>query len=168
MQGEQQVMKTRKFFIGGVAAVAAVLVGSGVAFATWSASGSGTGSALSYSEQTVTLNTVALTSSQASLYPGGPAGNVYFTVTNPNPYAIKITNIAWGTPVSANPSACPSSVISVDANAPTSGLSLTVPANGTSSAVEVNAVLDLSSSATDTCQGSGFNVPITVSGQQVP
>jgi|HubBroStandDraft_1064217.scaffolds.fasta_scaffold312655_2 hypothetical protein len=161
-------MRGKRYFIGGAAALAAVLVGGGVAFATWSASGSGTGSALAYSEQTVTVNAVALPASDASLYPGGPAGNVYFTVTNPNPYAIKITNIAWGTPVSGNPSACPSSVISVDANAPTSGFSLTIPAAGTSPAVEVNAVLDLSTSATDACQGGSFNVPVTVTGTQVP
>jgi hypothetical protein len=71
-------------------------------------------------------------------------------------------------PVSANPSACASSVISVDPGAPTSGLSLTVPANGTSAATQVNAVLDLSSSALDTCQGNAFTVPITVTGQQLP
>src|SRR5579864_6066996 len=99
-------MRAKKFVIGGAAALAAVLAGGGVAFATWSASGSGTGSALAYTAQPVTVNAVALTSSAASLYPGGPAGNVYFTVTNPNPYAIKITNIAWGTPVSGNPTAC--------------------------------------------------------------
>jgi hypothetical protein len=161
-------MKSRKFLIAGAAAVAATLLGGGVALATWSATGSGTGSALAYTAQAVTVNTVALTSSSASLYPGGPAGNVYFTVTNPNPYAVKITNIAWGTPVSANPSACPSSVISVDPGAPTSGLSLTIPALGTSPSQQVNGVLDLSSSATDACQGNLFNVPVTVTGQQVP
>jgi len=161
-------MKARKFVIGGVAAVAAALMGGGVAFASWSASGSGTGSALAYTAQTVTVNAVALSSSSASLFPGGPAGNVYFTVTNPNPYAIKITNIAWGTPVSSDPSACPSSVISVDPGAPTSGLSLSVAANGTSPAIQVNAVLDLSAAATDACQGNAFTVPVTVSGQQIP
>ncbi len=161
-------MKVGKFFIGGAAAVAAVLIGGGVALATWSASGSGTGSALAYSEQTVTVNAVALSSGQASLFPGGPAGNVYFTVTNPNPYAIKITNVAWGTPSSGNPLACPSSVISIDANAPTGGLSLTIPADGTSAAVQVNGVLDLASTATDTCSGNSFNVPVTVSATQLP
>jgi len=160
-------MKARNLIIGAVAMLT-TLIGGGVAFATWSVTGSGTGSALAYTAQTVTVNAVALSSSSASLYPGGPAGNVYFTVTNPNPYAIKITNIAWGTPVSGNPAACSSALISIDASAPTSGLSLTVPASGTSAAVQVNGVLDLSSSAGDTCQGNGFNVPITVTGQQIP
>ncbi len=161
-------MKTKKFVIAGAAVVAAVLIGGGVALATWSASGSGTGSALAYTAQPVTVNAVALTSSAASLFPGGPAGNVYFTVTNPNPYPIKITNIAWGTPVSANPAACSSSVISVDPSAPTGGLSLAIAASGTSGLTQVNAVLDLSSSALDTCQGNVFNVPVTVTGQQLP
>jgi hypothetical protein len=160
-------MKIRKSAIVG-AIVAAVLAGSGVAFATWMVTGSGTGSALANTAQTVTLNAVALSSSSASLFPGGPAGNVYFTVTNPNPYSVKITSVAWGTPVSANPSSCASSLISVDAAAPTTGLSLTIPAGGTSPAVQVNGVLDLSASATDTCQGNLFNVPITASGQQLP
>lgn len=160
--------RAKKFVIAGASVVAATLIGCGVAVATWSATGSGTGSALAYSEQPVSINTLALSSSAASLFPGGPAGNVYFTVANPNPYPIKITNITWGTPSSGNPSACPSSVISVDANAPTTGLSITVPANGTSPTEEVNGVLDLSSSAGDTCQGNSFNVPITVSGQQQP
>jgi hypothetical protein len=160
-------MKSRKFIVGGALA-GAILAASGVAFATWSATGGGTGSALAVTAQTVTINAVALNSSSASLFPGGPAGNVYFTVANPNPYPIKITNITWGTPVSANPSACSSAFISVDASAPTSGFSLTVAASGTSPVTQVNGVLDLSSSATDTCQGNGFNVPMTVSGVQLP
>jgi hypothetical protein len=161
-------MKRKRILISSLTAVAVIAVTTGIAYAVWSASGSGNGSALAYTGQTITVNAVALSSSAASLYPGGPAGNVYFTVTNPNPYAIKITNVAWGTPVSSNPSACASSLISVDSSAPTTGLNLTVAANGTSSAVQVNNVLDLSSSATDACQGNAFTVPVTVSGQQVP
>ena len=159
-------MKKRTILRGMAGAVVAIAISAGVAVAMWSATGSGSGSALASTAQPVTLNAVALTASAASLYPGGPAGNVYFTVQNPNPYPIKLTNIAWGTPVSSDPSACPSSVISVDSNAPTSGLSIQVPANGTSSAIQVNSVLDLSSTATDACQGNGFTVPLTVTGTQ--
>src|ERR1700733_13926281 len=101
----------RKVLLRGIAgAVVAIAVSAGVAVALWSASGSGTGSALAYTAQPVTVNSLALSSSSASLFPGGPAGNVYFTVQNPNPYPIKLTSIAWGTPVSTNPAACASSV----------------------------------------------------------
>jgi hypothetical protein len=161
-------MKAKKTIIAGAVAGAAALAGGGIAIAAWSASGSGTGSALAYTAQSVTVNAVALSNSSASLFPGGPPGNVYFTVTNPNPYPIKITNITWGTPVSANPSACSSSLISVDTGAPTSGFNMTIPASGTSSVTQVNAVLDLSASATDTCQGNSFNVPVTMTGVQLP
>lgn len=161
-------MKIRKSFVAGAGAVTAAVIGGGVAFATWTASGSGTGSAVAYTAQTVTINAVALSSSAVSLFPGGPAGNVYFTVTNPNPYPVKITNIVWGTPTSNNPTACANSVISLDSGAPTSGFSQQVAANATSTAIQVNGVLDLSSAATDGCQGNSFSVPITVTGQQLP
>lgn len=161
-------MRIRKSLVAGAAVVAAALIGGGVAYATWSTTGSGTGSALADTAQPVTVSAVALSSSTASLYPGGPAGNVYFTISNPNPYPIKITGIAWGTPTSSDPTACASSLISVDSGAPTSGLNLQVAANTTSAAFEVNSVLDLSSSAADACQGNGFSVPVTLSGQQVP
>jgi hypothetical protein len=168
MRTKTFVIRGKKFGIAWLAAGATALIGAVVAFAFWSASGTGTGSALATTAQTVTVNAVALTNSAASLFPGGPPGNVYFTVTNPNPYPIKITNIAWGTPVSANPSACSSSVISVDSGAPTSGFNLTIAASGTSTVQQVNAVLDLSGNATDTCQGNAFNVPMTLTGVQLP
>jgi hypothetical protein len=168
MRTKTVVIRGKKFGIAWLAAGAMALIAAVVVFAAWSASGTGTGSALANTAQTVTVNAVALSNSAASLFPGGPAGNVYFTVTNPNPYPIKITNIAWGTPVSANPAACPSSVISVDPGAPTSGFNMTIPASGTSTVQQVNAVLDLSVNATDACQGNAFNVPMTVTGQQLP
>ena len=161
-------MRARKFFVSGAAAAAGLVVGGAIAFAAWSATGTGTGSSLAYSAQTVTINAVALPSSAASLFPGGPAGAVYFTVSNPNPYPIKITNIAWSAPVSNNVAACPSSMISVDPNAPTSGFNLTVPATATSNQIQVNSVLDLAFSAPDACQGIGFSVSVSVTGQQLP
>lgn len=161
-------MKIRKALVTGTVVGSVASISAGVAFALWSAGGSGSGTALAVVAQPVTVNAVALSSSAASLFPGGPAGNVYFSVTNPNPYPIKITSITWGTPTSANPTACSNAMISVDSGAPTSGFNLTIGANGTSTVSQINSVLDLSANAPDGCEGNEFLVPITVSGQQLP
>jgi len=100
-----------------------------------------------------------------SLYPGGPAGFVYFTVKNPNPYPINITGFSWGTPVSSNTSTCPSSNFSIDANAPTS-TNIPVAANTQSGAFQVFTVVDMAHSAPDGCQGVTVNVPVTVTGAE--
>jgi hypothetical protein len=70
-----------------------------------------------------------------------------------------------GHPVSDNPTSCPSANISVDANAPTTA-SVSIPANSSASAYQINGVLDLAHSAPDGCQGVDFNVPVTVTGAQ--
>ena len=145
----------------GISAAAA-----GIAYAAWSATGSGQGGAAATVAQGVTLTAVVPQGSAATLYPGGPPATVYFTASNPNPYPIVITAITWGTPVSFNPTACPSPNISVDANAPKTGLSILIPPNPQSQGFTVLGVLDLSHAALDGCQGVGFEVPMTVSGTQ--
>jgi hypothetical protein len=159
-------LNRRKLLIGVAVAITAVGVGGGVAFAVWSVNGSGSGAGAATVAQGVTLTAVTPTGPAASLYPGGPAGSVYFQVANPNPYAITITNITWGTPVSANPTACPNSNISLDANAPKTGLTINVPAGATAATFSEPNVLDLLHSAPDGCQGVAFNVSMTVSGVQ--
>jgi hypothetical protein len=99
------------------------------------------------------------------LYPGGPAGFVYFTVQNPNPYPINITGFSWGTPVSANPTACPSNNFVIDAAAPSS-TSIPVLANGNSGALQVFNVIDLVHAAPNGCQGVNVTVPVTVTGTE--
>ena len=155
-----------KLFIGIATVTAALAVGSGVAFAVWSVNGSGSGAGAATVGQGVTITAVTPTGAAASLYPGGPAASVYFQVANPNPYAVTITNITWGTPVSANPTACPNANISLDANAPKTGLTINVPAGATAATFSEPNVLDLSHSAPDGCQGVAFNVSMTVSGVQ--
>jgi hypothetical protein len=162
------IMKTKKFVIAGAAAATAALIGGGVAFAMWTAGGSGSGQALAVVAQPVTMNAVSLSNSAASLFPGGPAGNVYIQIVNPNPYPVEINTLQWGTPTSNIPTACPSSVISVDANAPSTGFHIDVPANGQTNVLQINAVLDLSAQATNGCQGVGFSAPVTLIGQQLP
>jgi hypothetical protein len=154
----------KRWFAAGVA-VASLAAGGGVAYAVWSTTGGGSGAARALTAQAVTVNPVTPGAPGAALYPGGPAGWVYFTINNPNPYSVNVTHLAWGTPVSTDTANCPSANVSVDANAPTT-VSLPVPANGTSGAFQVFGVLDMAHSAPDGCQGVGFTVPVTVTGSQ--
>lgn len=161
-------MKFRKLYVGLAAGAAAISAGTGIGFAAWSVTGSGSGGASATVAQGVTLTAVIPTSpgSAATLYPGGPPSSVYFTASNPNPYAVTITSITWGTPISLNTTLCANSNISVDANAPKTGLSIVIPPNPQTGAFSVPNVLDLSHGALDGCQGVGFSVPMTISGVQ--
>jgi len=158
-------MRIKKRFIGIAATVAAVGVGGGVAFATWSASGSGTSAGAATVAQSLIVTAVTPAGAGASLYPGGPAGPVFLNIQNPNPYAVTVTGLSWGSPTSSSVSSCASSNISLDANAPTTA-SISIPAGTTASAVQINGVLDLAHSAPNGCQAVAFDVPVTVSGAQ--
>jgi hypothetical protein len=158
-------MKLKKLAIASAITLTVAGTSTGVAFAVWSASGSGSGAASALVAQSLVVTAVTPSGPGASLYPGGPAGRVYFTIQNPNPYAVTITGLTWGTPTSSDTTSCPNANISVDPNAPTS-VDISVPANTTSGAVQINGVLDLSHSAPDGCQGVAFVVPVTVAGAQ--
>lgn len=149
-----------KWFMGIAAATAAVALGGGIAFAVWTVQGSGTGSGAASVAQSLTITASTPTGSGASLYPGGPAGPVDFYVNNPNPFAVTITGITWGTPTSGSTSSCANSNISLDSNAPTT-VSLNVAANAASGPFVVPGVLDLAHSAGNGCQGVTFNIPVT-------
>lgn len=159
-------MKIKKRWFAAGVAVASLAAGAGVAYAVWTASGTGSGAGSALVAKALTVNPVAPGPAAAALYPGGPAGWVYLTIQNQNPYDVHVTGIAWGTPTSTFTAGCPNSNISVDANAPTT-LNLTVPANTTSGAIQIFGVLDLAHSAPDGCQGVEFLVPVTVTGTQV-
>ena len=158
-------MFRRRILFSATGALGAIIATATIALAVWSASGSGTGDALAVVAKPVTITTVALSSTAASLYPGGPAGNVYMNINNPNPYPITITGASWGLVTSTNTTTCANSNISVDPAAPTGPFSIPVPANGTT-VEEIPAVLDLSHAAPDGCQGVGFNVNVTLTGTQ--
>lgn len=156
----------KKWLIAVGAPVAAAALGTGVAFAVWTVQGSGTGSSAATVAQSLTVTAFTPSGSGATLYPGGPAGGVDFSVTNPNPFAVTITGITWGTPTSGNPTSCANSNIALDANAPTT-VSISIPANSTGGSVYVvPGVLDLAHSAPNGCEGQSFNIPMTVSATQ--
>lgn len=149
-----------------VLALAVAGIATGVALAVWTVSGSGSGGGAAAVAQNLTVTAVTPTGSSASLYPGGPAGQVEFTVANPNPFAVTITGLSWGTPVSGNTSACANTNISLDASAPTTA-SISIPANATAGTVyTVAGVLDLAHTAGNGCEGQSFSIPLTVTATQ--
>jgi hypothetical protein len=146
-------------------AITVAVAGGGVAFAIWNASGTGSGTGAAAVASSLTITPVFPTGAQANIYPGGPAGAVYFTVDNPNPFPVTLTSVAYGTPFSTNTTSCPSANISVDTGAPTT-LSISVPANTTTGTESISGVLDLAHAAPNGCQGVGFSVALTVTGTQ--
>jgi hypothetical protein len=158
-------MRARKVKVAVAAVVLAGVVGVGVAYAVWSASGSGSGAGRAIGAQSLVVTAVTPGGTGSSLYPGGPAGWVYLTIQNPNPYDVNVTHLSWGTPTSADPASCPSSNFSLDPSATTT-VSVLVKGTTTSGALQVFNVIDMAHSAPDGCQGVVVNIPVTVTGTQ--
>lgn len=149
---------TKKAAVAGAVLALALLAGSAVAL--WSATGTGAGNAKAITAQSVTVTAATGT---ADLYPGYTQGDVYFTLTNPNPYPITFTSMTPGTITSSNAGACAASNVSVVS---ASGLSLTVGANATSGVQSIADVVSMASGAGDGCQGITFTVALTLTGSQ--
>jgi hypothetical protein len=139
----------------------ACVVTAGVAFATWTANGTGSAEARARTAQTVTVNA---STGAADLYPGFTQGDLHFTLTNTNPYPVQFTSLTPGAITSSAPVACPSSNLTV---ASASALTLNVAANATSAPLSVADVVSLATGAPDGCQGVTFTVAATMVGSQV-
>ena len=151
-------MDRKKKVVIGIVTV--ITLGAGAAAALWSTNGTGSGTARSTSAQTVTVNAVT---GAADLYPGTTAGDVYFTLTNPNPYPVTFTSMTPGAISSSDQTACPAANISV---LPASGLSLTVAANTTSSTQSIADVVAMAGTAPDGCQAKAFTIALSLTGAQ--
>jgi hypothetical protein len=151
---------SRKRKVISMAVIGALVTGGGIAVALWSANGSGSGQAKALSAQTVTVNAVTGT---ADLYPGNANGDVFFTLTNTNPYGINFTSMTPGAVTTSNP-ACPASNITV---VPAASLAIPVGANATTSTLSIVDVVSMSAAAPDACQGVTFTIGLTLSGLQV-
>jgi hypothetical protein len=153
-------MKMSKKLTVGALFAGAMLAGS-IAFAAWTATGSGSGYAKATSAQVLTTVDVSATT-DATLYPGA-TGDVELRISNPNPYPVLVTSVAGaGTIDSSTTPACDAStgVTFTDQ----SSLSIAVPANGTADAVLTGSVA-MSNASHTSCQGAVFTIPVTLSGQ---
>jgi hypothetical protein len=146
--------KTQKIAI--VGGTVAVLFAGGVAYAAWTSSGSGTGSATAGSA--VDLNVS-----------GDPVSSLYPTVdlpatvdiTNPNPYNVTLSSLDFtGATVDLGHSTCDPSTVTV---ADLTGLSDVVQANGANT-ITKDVTVSMSNAATDACQGATFTLSYTAHG----
>jgi len=150
----------RKVFVALAAIVA--LVATGVIVAAWSTSGSGNGYAKAGTASALTIGD-ASAATVGDLYPGG-TGSVKLKVTNPNPFAVRITTVAKqtsGTITSDKGAACNAStgVTFTDQT----GLTLDLAGGATSTFTLPNAVA-MSNASDNTCQGAIFTIPVDVTG----
>jgi len=137
----------------------ATVSGIGLAWAAWTASGSGSGSAKAGTAQSLTTvdNSASLTT---ALYPNG-AADVAIKIHNPNPYAVTVTDVVGNGAITSGNSTCDASngVTFDDQHS----LSISVPAGGTTAATFTNAA-HMSNASVDACQGQTFSIPVSVSG----
>jgi hypothetical protein len=144
-------------------ALAGSLVGasivSGVAFAAWTADGTGSGYAQAKTAQVVSTVTAAADTT-ADLYPTG-AGALKVRVTNPNDYAVTVTGITLGTGsiVSGDSTCDASNGVTFDGS---TGRSDIVPAHSNGTLISLAGTVHMSNASVNACSGKSFTVPVNI------
>lgn len=146
-----------------VAALAAVLVNAGAAWAYWMLNGEGTGVAVAGT--TVELKLTGRSDDSRPLYPGGTT-NLTVTVANQNDFPIRITSVSPGSsPVTADPA-------HRDAGCRTTGVVVSDDVMAVSWEVPKNTVgvftvpdgVRMTNSSDSACQGATFTIPVRARG----
>lgn len=153
-----QSTRKRRLVGGGITVV--VLVAAGLAYAAWTASGTGSGYAKAGTAQALTTTDVSATT-VADLYPG-TNGNVKISITNPNPYPVRVTSITGNGTITAAGGIGTCTTTGVTFTNQT-GLTIDVPANG-SQAATLNNAASMSNASENGCQGATFTIPVSLSG----
>jgi len=140
-----------------------ILLAGSVAFAWWTAGGSGNGYAKAATASPLTTVDVSA-STTADLYPGG-TGTLKIQIHNPNTYAVTVTGISATGPATSNDVNC-DAANTVTMVAPLTGLSIAVPAGGNSTVqTYANAVqMNMGASADNSCMGKVFALPVSLTG----
>jgi len=145
-------------------AVATTLIAFGVVglvYAAWTTNGSGSGYAKAGTAQALTTIDVSASAS-ATLYPGGPAGDVLIRVSNPNSYPVTVTGVAGNGSITpdAGHAGCTTTGVSFTDQ---TGLSISVPASGQTQTT-LSGAATMSNASLNACQGATFTIPVTISG----
>jgi hypothetical protein len=131
-----------KWLLGTAAAV--VVIAAGAPLAAWLVGGSGSAGAKVDVAQNLTAAPAEATS---ALHPGA-TGDLAFTVTNLNPFAVRVTGATFGAA-----SGCSSPAVTVTGDVPET----VVAASGGIATINVDVAMGNSS---DDCQGKQITIPV--------
>jgi hypothetical protein len=149
----------------GLAALAAALGAAGIAVAAWLGTGSGKPGVTAGTALLPTTTAVAGSAVTSGLLTPGVSGTAVVTVTNPNPYKVKIVTIspngaATGT---GGTGTCTTTGVTFTAQQP--GTTLTA---GASTTLTLAGAVGMSTASDTGCQGATFTVPVTVAVVSTP
>lgn len=151
----ERTSKAAAVVIGGLSI--AVMTG-GSAYAYWTTSGSGTAAAAAGTVSALEVNDPSV----SGLFPTGSVSGG-FSVTNPNAFAVVLTEAARGAvTVDAAHAAAGCNAESVTF---TTGTLLTTPLAAGDGQATVPFTATMSNAAVDACQGATFSLPLTVTAQ---
>jgi hypothetical protein len=150
---------TRRVLV--MAAAMALALGLSVAFAVWTATGTGSGQAKATSAQAITASASAV--STDLLYPGKTDGDVGISITNPNPYPIRITSIARSGAITATPLSGRTCTTTGVTFTDQTGLALDL-AGGETKSFTLEGVVAMDNTSENGCQDASFTVPVTLTG----
>jgi hypothetical protein len=152
---------SRKRRLIGVALTVLVLGVVGLVYAAWTTNGSGSGYAKAESSQALTTTDVSA-STTASLYPGAD-GDLKIQIDNSNDYPVRVRAVNNGTgsitPDGAHSGCNASSVAYTN----TSGLTVDIPAHGSTTST-LSGKVHMNGTADDACQGATFTIPVDLVG----
>ena len=156
----------RRRFVTTMTAFLAVSIIS-VASAAWLANGDGSGYVKAGTSED--LGTVAATSSE-DLVPNTTA-DVVVSVTNPNPFAVDLTDIeqSTGAEITSNQSGCDASnhdVTFTDLTDITAG-TYVIPANSPGFEITLPNAVDMQEDSANECQSAVFTIPVDLEGVSV-
>jgi len=139
------------------------LAAVGLVYAAWTTNGSGSGYAAAGQATNLSTN-VASTATATKLYPG-TNGDVAINIVNSNPYPVTVTAVTLnGTNASITAAGgigtCSTTGVSFTNQ---TGLSINVPANGSTQTNLPNAV-SMSNASENGCQNATFTIPVNLAG----
>jgi len=140
-----------------------ILLAGSVAFAWWTAGGSGTGYAKAASASPLTTVDVSASTTN-DLYPGGD-GTLTIQIHNPNTYQVTVNSITPTGPGTSGVPAC-TAANTVTMPSAITGQTIVIPAGNDSAFLTYPGAvhMNLGAGPDNSCQGLTFSIPVSLTG----